>query len=258
MGFGIANNKVTKFAIKDSANTPSIVTSCEGWAGAGNCLSNGEDYQGFFGHMETVRRKQAACDLDLKSYIEKNPNPAKGGNKKTWDANSNKDCRNKTLPVDKSQSSYTSNCKSNGCTKTVKIKDSKIVGIGQSANTQYEEYVNSGKVESCNSKIREYVNNNPDYSGELTFTECKNIDDQEATIYICDGSQMENERSYKACIIERDIQKCMIELDTLRKESKPGDKMPYIVGKEDGLKGLPPCGQEVWIYNGVIYYEPRD
>ena len=76
MGFGISNNKVTKFAIKDSSNSRDIVTSCEGWAGSGNCLSNGESYQGFFGHMETVRRKQAACDINLKSYIEKNPNPS--------------------------------------------------------------------------------------------------------------------------------------------------------------------------------------
>ena len=254
MGFGIAHNKVTKFAIKDSENSPDIVTSCEGWAGAENCLSHGENYKGFFNHMETVRRKQAACDINLKSYIEKNPDPVNGGNQTVWDENVSRDCRKKTLPNSKNQNSYTSNCKSNGCTKPVKIKDGKIVGIGSQATNQYQEYIRSGKAEACDKKIRDYVENNPNHTGKLTFTECEDLNGKSASVYICNGSQMENEREYDACKIETEIQKCTIELDRLRRDAEPGR---HIVGKSDGLKGLPPCGREVWIYDGVVYYEPQ-
>ena len=47
MGFGIANNKVTKFAIKDSANSNDITTECKQWAGEANCLNSGNDIQIF-------------------------------------------------------------------------------------------------------------------------------------------------------------------------------------------------------------------
>ena len=67
---------------------------------------------------------------------------------------------------------------------------------------------------------------------------------------------MENEREYRACTIETDIQRCKIELDRLRREGVADRR--YIVGEDDGLKGLPPCGQEVWIYNGIVYHERKD
>ena len=72
MGFG-ANGKVTKFAIKDSANTAGIIDACKKWAGENNCLNANRLFD-IFKHMDDVRIAIATCELNLRKNIEKDSN----------------------------------------------------------------------------------------------------------------------------------------------------------------------------------------
>lgn len=249
MGFGIANGKVTKFAIKDSANTSGIVNACKSWAGEGNCLDNGSDYTAFFEHMDNVRIARATCNINLNTYLNTPPppNPPDGGDKKTWDAETDKDCKNKTLPADKNSYS-TVNCNTNGCNKEVKIKNGQIVGYNESDYQLAEALL-------CQDSISAYING--DYSGgseiKTDLTGC--TEDK----YICDYSEVSKE-SYENCKIQEAISKCTVNLEYIRK-NKPDSSNPYVVGasanqdnpSNSDLVGLPPCGQKVWVCKEVIY-----
>ena len=206
--------------------------------------------------MDTVRKKQATCNLSLSKYIRENPNPPGGGNKKSWDANSSRDCKNKTLPDHASRNEYTRNCKSNGCTNQVKIKDGKIVGAGTNAGAEYQRYLANSRTEACDAAIQKYLENNQDKTEELRFNECKDKSGNLAKIYICNGAQMERESAYETCKINTNINKCTANMEKIRREKSGG---PHIVGQYGmNTKGLPPCGQEVWIYNGAVHYEPKE
>lgn len=244
MGFGIAYGRVTKFAIKDSAKTTNIEIACKSWASEGNCLDSGSDYSSFFDHMDNVRIARAKCNINLKTYITDNPDPPEGGSKKTWDSNSDKDCRNKILPTN--ASSYeTTRCKTGGCTVPVKIKNGRIVGTGDTAGDSYDEYVKSEKTEACNSDISNFLKNSyTEPTESFTSTNCKDEDGDPAKIYLCDEAQM-NKSSYDKCYMDTQIYKCNVSLDEIRKESD-GE---YTVGG----KGLPPCGQKVWVCKNIIY-----
>ena len=256
MGFGIANGKITKFAIKDSSNSKDVITRCELWAGAGNCLQYGSNYKDFFDHMDNVRKNRSACIIDLNNAIDANGNPSNGGDLKTWDVKASKDCSNKSLPLNAKQSSYKAGCITGGCTKNVKIKDGKVVGIGKNATKQYQDYVKSINSEACNAEVQNYLASENEQPTEVTFDSCKDESGQPAKVYICNDSQMTSKDAYETCKIETQINKCTIDLEKIRTEYADGE---YIVGQgaDDGndLNGLPPCGQKVWVQNKVIYYE---
>ena len=252
MGFGIANNKVTKFAIKDSANSNDITTECKQWAGEANCLNSGNDYSDFFKHMDNVRTAQASCILKLEEDIENNGNPANGGTYKTWDVTATKDCKDKTLPLNSSASSYTSGCSSsqNNCSKEVKVKDSKIVGYSQS---DYDQ----AQILECSNSISDYINSDSYNGGSETKTDLAGCTGEK---YICNYNE-HNIESFKVCEIEDAISKCKLSLNWIRTNAE-NSPIPYVVGavgnQEDqsatqSLEGLPPCGQKVWVCDEVIH-----
>ncbi len=249
MGFGITYGKVTKFAIVDEASNlddneeTDIEIACKLWAGEGNCLANGSDYSLFFTHMDDVRKARATCNISLRTYMASTPNPTDGGNQTTWDSEADKDCRNKSLPAN-ANSYSTANCKTGGCTKDVKIKDGKIVGVGINAEDEYEQYLESGMREECNTKISEYLENDYTNPEEKEFAECKDGNDELIKFYFCDKSQM-NKDSYDKCRLDIDLNICVNSLDTIR----TSENGPHMVGG----RGLPPCGQTVWACNSVIY-----
>ena len=257
MGFGISNGKITKFAIKNSESSEDIIARCELWAGKGNCLKDGNDYKDFFDHMDDVRRNRAICLIELENDINEDENPSNGGNSSTWEASASKDCANKTLPSNADKSSYTAGCSKTGCTKDVKIKDGKIVGIGGNAKEQYQAYVKSSNSEACRIAAQNYIEGDNEQPAEVTFNDCKNESGELVNIYICNDSEFSSRESYETCKIQAQINKCTIDLENIRNKTNGS----YIVGKgaDNGndLNGLPPCGQKVWVYDNVIYYEEQ-
>ena len=236
MGFGIAYGKVTKFAIKDSANTPGIITACNSWAGEGNCLANGSDYSLFYKHMDDVRIARATCNINLRDYMASTPNPANGGNKTTWDSEADKHCKNKILPTNATSYS-TTNCKTNGCTKNVKIKGGKIVGYSDS------DY-NQAQTIECSNSISAYINSGSYNGGAEERTDLSGCT---GTKYICDYRE-HGKISYESCKIQDAISKCQKDLDNKR-QTENGQ----ITVSGDGL---PPCGQKFWVCDKVIYETP--
>ena len=224
MGFGLAHGKITKFGIKNANESPDIVTRCERWAGKGNCLENGSDYSSFFRYMENVRRKRADCIVKLEKGMRENGNPANGGNLKTWDANGSKSCSRKTLPANANESSYKNGCNPNSCTMNVRIRNNRIVAT-------HTDPIKADNLYDI------YVTNEASLKSDLAI-------------------KLRNE---KLDAIQSKIAECTINLEDIR-DTKTGG--PHIVGKgaaEGGgdLNGLPPCGQKVWVYDGVIYYEEQ-
>ena len=234
MGFGISYGKVTKFAIKDSANTTDIVTACEGWAGEGNCLANGSNYSAFFTHMDDVRKARATCNINLTTAIESEANPANGGDEHTWDSEADKDCKDKTLPANTSSYS-TTNCTTNGCTKDVKIKGGKIVGYSDS------DY-NQAQTLECSNSISTYINSGSYNGGAETKTDLTGCT---GTTYICNYNE-HSEASYENCKIEDAISACKRDLEEKRLNSAPPSEITVSGG------GLPPCGQTYCVSNEDI------
>ena len=234
MGFGVTYGKVTKFAIKDAAKTADIVAACQSWAGDGNCLENGSDYSEFFTHMDDVRIARATCNINLRNYLNSTPppDPIDGGDKKTWDSESDQDCRNKTLPAN--ATSYKTNCKKDGCTKEVKIKKGKIVGYTEA------EY-NQAQTLECSNSIITYINSDS-YDGGAEIKE--GLAGCTEKKYICDYRE-HKELSFKDCEIQTAISACNRDLEEKRKA------MPNAEIKVSG-SGLPPCGQTYCVIDGVI------
>lgn len=237
MGFGIAYGKVTKFAIKDSANTADIVAGCQSWAGEGNCLENGSDYSKFFTHMDNVRIARATCNINLKNYLDSapTPDPIDGGDKKTWDPKSDQDCKDKTLPAN--ATSYKTNCKKDGCTKEVKIKKGKIVGY---TKAEYDQ----AQILECSDSIIAYINSDS-YDGGAEIKE--DLTGCTEKKYICDYRELK-ESSYKDCEIQAAISACKRDLEEKRKTVSGEIKVSG--------SGLPPCGQTYCASEGVLSEGP--
>ena len=244
MGFGIAHGKVTKFAILDEFSTKNpnkntdIRLACKRWAGDGNCLENGSDYEDFFEHMDTVRIKKATCNISLRTYLNSTPppNPTDGGDKKVWDPDYDKDCKNKTLPAN--ATSYSTNCKTDGCTKNVKIKNGEIVGYT-------EAEFNQAQILECSNSIVSYINSDA-YDGGAEIKE--DLDGCTGKKYICDYRE-HGESSFDNCKIQAAIAACNRDLEEQRKVKVNGEI------KVSG-SGLPPCGRTYCAVEGVIYEGP--
>ena len=248
LGFGILNNRVTKFGIskkedKDARN------ACERWAKS-LCVDNKQQsFSKFFNHMWSVNFSKEVCELDFKNSVRDSVGIAE---LKRWDpgdsTKGDQACRN-SQPEGNNSSGYKQKCTISRCNKVAYALDQTFIGYSESDLDQ-------AKTVACSTAIKEYIEGES-YNGGSEIKE--DLDSCDETIYICDGKAVE-EDSYDICRINKMVEDCKLDLERIRTEESDG---PHTVGNGAGpngknLEGLPPCGQEVWVYDKVIHYEKDD
>lgn len=236
MGFGIFNNKATKFGIAGS--NEKVVSSCRNWAGSKNCVdSQGKSFNKFFRHMDLVRQNRASCIADLNSYIEDTPNPSNGGPTKAWDIEKTTGCSSKQ-PKPNNETSYrSSDCRAVGCTMDAYIAGGKIVAYSEEDYDEFENNLPS----ACEESIVKHIKNDHEGAPE----EIPSLEGCSDPIYFCEYAQV-SESKYNKCSIEYARAQCDIDLEEIRKSKSGG---PHQISGA----GLPPCGQNVWVCKNVIY-----
>ena len=259
IGFGIHNNKLTKFGISaDSDQKKSARNACERWAGDKCVEQEKESYDKFFIYMNNTKYRREMCELNFRKKIAAEPNIGKW---KRWDASTDQACNN-TNPVPNSNEQYRQSCKWNKCNKTAYVHDGKFVGYTEQSKKDAQST-------ACSSNVARYINQEMKIDGSTydgNAVEGVNIPSCTSPVNICRGSQINDPDDFKECEIDEQVAACKIHLNLIRKgEIKPiknGDGSST-VGKGAGaggsdLRGLPPCGQNVWIKDEVVHYEDPD
>ena len=249
IGFGIHNNKLTKFGISASDDQKKVARdACERWAGEKCVEQQKESYDKFFIYMSNTKYRREMCELNFRKKIAAEPSIDKW---KRWDASTDQACDNAN-PVPNSNEQYLQSCRWNKCNKTAYVHDGKFVGYT-------EESKKLAQSTACSTNIARYINQEIEIGGGMYdggTIEKIDIPNCSKPVSICDGKQFNDPTSdtFKACDIELNVSRCKLDLEERRKK-KPPVKGEYIVGKDEGLSGLPPCGQKVWIENNVVYEE---
>ena len=254
IGFGIYNGKLTKFGISPhDTQKHAARVMCERWAGDQCSSQESESYNNFFVYMTNYRYNREKCELDFRKNLANN----KGSNILVrWDSSNSSTCNGQTS-VRNNNTNYKRACALSKCNKTAYVYDDKFTGYTK-------ESQDSAQTIACSNNISKYINgeitaNGTKYDGDpkkdLRIPECRE------SVSICRDSQVAA-HNFDLCKIESTIEKCKIDLEQRIRTDPKGTGGPYVVGKGAGkndtdLLGLPPCGQEVWVYNKAIYYEKR-
>lgn len=233
LGFGIFNNKLTKFGVigEESPLSTEAAALCKRWAGD-KCVS--KSFDKYFYHMYKVFHKRFDCENKFAKGLKTNP-PPPGNTLDRWDGTKSQGCARKSPEQNTTDSYNNPTCTYNACTKKAYVLEGRFVGYKESD-------LSSAQNTACSNSIIEYINSSEGMSKVLTDLEnCPG-----KTIYICNFMQHSDIDSYKACRIDKAIEKCKLNLEEIRLQSPNG------AHRVEG-EGLPPCGQKVWVCNKTIY-----
>ena len=250
IGFGIHSGKVTKFGISPKTKTSTQARdACERWAGE-KCVNTGaQSYDKFFRHMTNYKYEREMCELRFRKQLTETPS-SKTANR--WNAQEDQNCRNKR-PVHNGIIDYKKNCSPKKCNKTAYIYDGKFTGYTKSSQDDAQST-------ACSANVARYINQEIEIGGgkyDGGAIEKIDIPNCSKPVSICRGSQITNSDDFKECQIDLQVARCKVDLEKIRTNKSGG---PHTVGQGAGtgktdLSGLPPCGQDVWIKDKVVYFE---
>jgi len=241
LGFGIYRNKLTKIGSTSGKHSDAL-SACKAWASSYCSTNQNIDHKPYYDHMWQVTYSKSICEKNFEQSISNNTTLS---THVRWDSDTDNLC-NKLIPDANGNTNYKL-CTISRCTKQAWALDGQFIGYSQTSYNQAQSL-------ACDKEIQNYIASGS-YNGESEIkTDFKNCT---TPAYICNYNLMNDKDNYDTCNRERMISKCNADLERIRTDPITDTNVgPHVVGSGT-LRGLPPCGQEVYVYNGVIHYSPK-